>query len=100
MEAVRPVQPPPVELVPVPLTGEGRLYGRVVTRRGDEHVGFIRWDRNEGSWADFLDADKDDGATRSGIRFGVLAMLAATGSFGWLGFLCGFACLNGPVDGC
>jgi hypothetical protein len=57
---------------PVPLTGVGRLYGRVTTRGGEELAGFIRWDRNEGSWDDLLDANKDGprGSTQSGIRFG------------------------------
>jgi hypothetical protein len=37
---------------------QNRLYGRVVTVSGEELRGFIRWDRNEGSWADLLDAYK------------------------------------------
>lgn len=50
---------------------DGRLYGTVVTRSGDEFEGYIRWDRNEGSWADLLDADwKSRRSGRSGIRFG------------------------------
>ena len=50
---------------------DGRLYGNVVTRSGDEFEGYIRWDRNEGSWADLLDADwKGRRSTLSGIRFG------------------------------
>ena len=49
----------------------GRLYGNVVTRSGDEFEGYIRWDRNEGSWADLLDVDwKGRRSTLSGIRFG------------------------------
>ncbi len=35
-----------------------RLYGRVLTLAGDEFEGFLRWDQNEGSWADVLDASK------------------------------------------
>ena len=50
---------------------DGRLYGNVVTRSGDEFEGYIRWDRNEGSWADLLDVDwKGHRSTLSGIRFG------------------------------
>ena len=50
---------------------DGRLYGNVVTRSGDEFEGYIRWDRNEGSWADLLDADwKGRRSALSGIRFG------------------------------
>ncbi|RMH12735.1 MAG: hypothetical protein D6701_13165, partial [Gemmatimonadetes bacterium] len=37
---------------------DGRLYGRVTTLRGQTYEGFLRWDRNEGSWADLLDATK------------------------------------------
>ena len=71
-----PPPPPPVEPVvaPAPLTGSHRLYGTVVTRRGDEYTGYIRWDRNEGSWADQLDAAKVGRRGRvsrtAGIRFG------------------------------
>ncbi|HKJ01033.1 MAG TPA: hypothetical protein VJ997_01225 [Longimicrobiales bacterium] len=36
-----------------------RLYGRVVTAGGDVFEGFLRWDRNEGSWADLLDGSKE-----------------------------------------
>lgn len=58
-----------------PVSGDTRLYGTVVTRRGQAHTGYIRWDRNEGSWSDLLDADKvDEGGrvTQSGVRFGHL----------------------------
>jgi len=41
-----------------------RIYGRVLTMDGGEYEGFIRWDRNEGSWADLLDASKDITAER------------------------------------
>jgi hypothetical protein len=69
------------ELTPVPLTGAGRLYGRVVTRDGSEYTGFIRWDRNEGSWTDVLDANKDErGGTQSGIRFGHVQRVDVSGS--------------------
>ena len=50
---------------------DDRLYGNVVTRSGQEFEGYIRWDRNEGSWADLLDYDrKGHRSARSGIRFG------------------------------
>jgi hypothetical protein len=35
-----------------------RIWGRVHTVSGDVLEGFIRWDRNEGSWADLLDGTK------------------------------------------
>lgn len=37
----------------------GRIWGRVTTVSGEVHQGFIRWDRNEASWADVLDGSKD-----------------------------------------
>ena len=36
-----------------------RIYGRVVTASGDVFEGFIRWDKNEGSWDDLLNGSKD-----------------------------------------
>lgn len=36
-----------------------RLWGRVTTTSGQAYEGFIRWDRNEGSWVDLLDGSKD-----------------------------------------
>jgi hypothetical protein len=36
-----------------------RLYGRVVTAGGEVFEGYLRWDRNEGSWADLLDGTKE-----------------------------------------
>ena len=55
-----------------PLSGSNRVYGTVATRDGRTHEGFLRWDRNEGSWSDVLDLTKlDRGFTGlSGIRFG------------------------------
>ena len=35
-----------------------RIWGQVHTTSGDVHEGFIRWDRNEGSWVDILDGSK------------------------------------------
>ncbi|NNF25989.1 MAG: hypothetical protein HKN73_02050 [Gemmatimonadetes bacterium] len=64
------------------LTGSNRLYGTVRTQDGDSYTGFLRWDRNEGSWADLLDATKfEEGQARSqsGIRFGNVAQIQAVG---------------------
>ncbi len=47
-----------VHLEPVQISGDNRLYGTVTTLNGRRYEGYIRWDRNEGSWADLLDANK------------------------------------------
>lgn len=36
-----------------------RIWARVQTTTGEAHTGFIRWDRNEGSWVDILDGSKE-----------------------------------------
>ncbi|MCH9031598.1 MAG: hypothetical protein IIB00_04990 [candidate division Zixibacteria bacterium] len=36
-----------------------RIYGVIHTVYGDKLEGFIRWDKNEGSWDDILDGDKE-----------------------------------------
>ena len=36
-----------------------RIWGRLYTTAGDAYEGFIRWDRNEGSWVDVLDGSKE-----------------------------------------
>jgi hypothetical protein len=43
-----------------PQVGPGgeRIYGRVITAGGDRLEGYLRWDRNETHWADFLDGQK------------------------------------------
>lgn len=41
-----------------PVSGD-RIYGRVVTAAGDVFEGYIRWDKNEGSWVDLLDGSKE-----------------------------------------
>ena len=48
-------------LAPGPVDGQGpdRIWGRVETITGEIHEGFIRWDRNEGSWVDLLNGTKD-----------------------------------------
>jgi hypothetical protein len=38
---------------------DNRLYGRVYTSGGDVYEGYLRWDRNEGSWGDVLDGSKE-----------------------------------------
>ncbi len=43
----------------LPAQEGGRIWGRVQTVSGDVHEGFIRWDRNEGSWVDQLDGTKE-----------------------------------------
>ena len=54
-EAAPVVPPAPT---PVQISGDNRLFGTVTTFSGEQYVGYIRWDRNEGSWADLLDANK------------------------------------------
>ena len=66
---------------PAALAGNDRLYGTVTTRDGYAHRGYIRWDKNEGSWADLLDANKlhrTRSATQAGIRFGHVARIDVT----------------------
>lgn len=36
-----------------------RIYGTVETAAGEVYEGFIRWDRNEGSWSDLLHGSKE-----------------------------------------
>ena len=75
-------EPEAIEVVEVevaaPLVGINRIYGTVTSTSGREYTGFIRWDRNEGSWTDFLDANKPNGRggeNISGIRFGHLSSI-------------------------
>jgi hypothetical protein len=44
--------------------GDGPLYGRVTTSEGAVVEGFLRWDRNEASWGDYLDGLKEIPAER------------------------------------
>jgi hypothetical protein len=37
----------------------GRIYGKITTVDGDVYEGLIRWDKNEGSWCDILNGDKE-----------------------------------------
>jgi hypothetical protein len=76
VRVVRVAEPPPASIryeIETPLSGTNRLYGTVHTRDGEAYTGYIRWDRNEGSWTDLLDATKPrprGGANLAGIRFG------------------------------
>jgi len=45
--------------VTVKADDSGRIYGEITTDEGDTFEGFIRWDKNEGSWVDILDATKE-----------------------------------------
>ncbi len=77
------VEPVVVDPVYVPLTGINRIYGTVRTVYGSEFTGYIRWDRNEGSWTDLLDATKPryrGGSTIAGIRFGHVDRIDVTGN--------------------
>ncbi len=80
LPAVAPAMPERFELVEY-TSAANRLYGTVRTRDGDTHTGFLRWDRNEGSWNDVLDATKlDRGFTGlSGIRFGHVSRIVPLG---------------------
>ena len=88
IEVVEVAEPEPapepviVEPVRAPLTGINRLYGAVTTVYGREFTGYLRWDRNEGSWTDLLDATKPryrGGSSISGIRFGHVDRIDVTG---------------------
>ena len=74
VDVVEPVvEVEPVVVVVAPLSGSNRIYGTVTTVYGSDFTGYIRWDRNEGSWTDLLDATKPrarGGSSISGIRFG------------------------------
>ena len=41
------------------IPSDDRIYGRVTTAGGDVYEGYLRWDRNEGSWADLLNGTKE-----------------------------------------
>ncbi len=38
----------------------GRIYGKIYTDRGDVLEGPIRWDKNEASWDDMIDGQKEE----------------------------------------
>lgn len=45
-------------LAPDAAEARSRIWGRVTTVSGQTHEGFVRWDRNEASWADLLNGTK------------------------------------------
>ena len=45
--------------VPASAQDSHRIWGRVQTVSGERYEGFLRWDRNEGSWVDILDGSKE-----------------------------------------
>lgn len=65
-----------------PVSAAPLLYGTVHTRDGQAVTGFLRWDRNEGSWTDLLDANKARGRSSaiSGVRFGHVSRIEPTGN--------------------
>lgn len=47
----------------------GRIYGKLTTVDGDVYEGLIRWDKNEASWVDILNGNKElQRSGRSGRR--------------------------------
>lgn len=50
--------------------GADRIYGRVLSKSGEEHVGYLRWNGREASWADVLPANEARGSAVAGLRFG------------------------------
>ena len=47
----------------------GRIYGKLTTVDGDVYEGLIRWDKNEASWVDILNGNKElPRSSRSGSR--------------------------------
>ena len=76
----RPASSVPSDFVDeAPRLSDNRLYGTVTLRGGDRHSGFIRWDRNEASWADVLDATKASHGRLTGVRFGHVDRIDVTG---------------------
>lgn len=62
-----------------------RIFGtvRAIGSDGDVSLrsGFLRWDRNEGSWVDLLDAAKaGPEASTAGVRFGHVSRIEPSGS--------------------
>jgi hypothetical protein len=46
-------------LSPALADDSGRIYGKLRTVDGDVYEGYIRWDKNEGSWVDILNGSKE-----------------------------------------
>lgn len=80
VERVEPAPPPAPGPASYGAAVNDRLFGTVHTRSGDAFRGYLRWDRNEGSWADLLDADKRSSGSISGIRFGHVRRIEPRGS--------------------
>jgi len=55
--------------------GADRIYGRVLTKSGEEHVGYLRWNGREASWADVMPANEARGSAVAGLRFGHMTRL-------------------------
>lgn len=53
---------------PASWADSGFLYGTIITDNGDELTGRIRWDKNEGSWDDYLDCNKNHQGRRTSSR--------------------------------
>ncbi|MEA3296987.1 MAG: hypothetical protein U9R56_03910 [candidate division Zixibacteria bacterium] len=47
-----------------------RLYGTLISRRGDEYTGFVCWDVDELFTRDILDGDEDRGRRKRKLKFG------------------------------
>ncbi|HUH14017.1 MAG TPA: hypothetical protein VMK65_12960 [Longimicrobiales bacterium] len=56
--ALATVATPQDAVSPQEIPSPDRLYGRITTTDGASFEGFIRWDRNEGSWSDILNGSK------------------------------------------
>lgn len=87
VEVLREVSEPTLRIGAGELTVSPRplLFGTVLTRDGEAHTGFLRWDRNEASWTDLLDANKltvAGSVAQSGIRFGHLRGVRVNGDDG------------------
>jgi hypothetical protein len=57
-----------------PESSAERLYGKLTTRRGEEFVGWIEWDRDEVMTTDILDGDEGRRKNRK-IKFGKIKSL-------------------------
>ena len=71
---------------PVSAQAEHRIWGRVQTSGGDVHEGFLRWDRNEGSWVDQLDGSKAIPAENYAVWLAANELERATRSLDLLGY--------------
>jgi len=60
--------------------GADRLYGRVLTKSGDELQGYLRWQGREASWSDVLRTTRPGGSALAGVRFGNVARIEPRGA--------------------